>query len=104
MEIILGLLAIAGVCLLIVKLIDTAEEAYMGKDEWAEFQKAYHEQEEKKKGEKKYNGYMFTCPMCGSKKVRRIGNVNRAASIAVTGLASSKIGKQYECDNCHHKW
>lgn len=100
MEIILGLLAFAGVCLLIVKLIDTAEEAYMGKEGWAEFQKAVYEEGERKK----YNGYMFTCPMCGSKKVRRIGNVNRAASIAVTGLASSKIGKQYECDNCHHKW
>ncbi len=104
MEIIFGLLVFAGVCLLIVELIDTAEEAHMGKDEWAEFQKAVNTTREKKKGEKKYNGYMFTCPMCGSKKVKRIGNVNRAASIAVTGLASSKIGKQYECDNCHHKW
>lgn len=46
MEIILGLLAFAGVCLLIVKLIDTAEEAYMGKEGWAEFQKAVYEEGE----------------------------------------------------------
>lgn len=52
----------------------------------------------------KYNNYMFTCPMCGSKKVKKIGTINRAASIATVGLASSKIGKQYECDNCQHKW
>lgn len=52
----------------------------------------------------KYNDYKFTCPMCGSKKVKKIGTVNRAASVAAVGLASSKIGKQYECDDCKHKW
>ena len=52
----------------------------------------------------KYNDYKFTCPMCGSKKVKKIGNVNRAASVVTMGLASSKIGKQYECDDCKHKW
>ena len=52
----------------------------------------------------KYNYYKFTCPMCGSKKVKKIGTVNRAASVAAVGLASSKIGKQYECDACKHKW
>ena len=100
MELFLILLAIAGIGLLIAKLCDTAGEAQLGKEGWANFQKAVHEEEEKKK----YNDYMFSCPMCGSKKVRRIGTVNRAASVAVTGLASGKIGKQYECDNCHHKW
>lgn len=52
----------------------------------------------------KYNYYKFTCPMCGSKKVKKIGTVTRAASVATFGLASSKIGKQYECDACKHKW
>ena len=52
----------------------------------------------------KYNDYKFTCPMCGSKKVKRIGTINRATSVATVGLASSKIGKQYECDDCKHKW
>lgn len=52
----------------------------------------------------KYNDYKFTCPMCGSKKVKKIGTMNRAASVATVGLASSKIGKQYECDDCKHKW
>lgn len=52
----------------------------------------------------KYNGYKFTCPMCGSHKVKKIGTMNRATSVAVAGLASSKIGKQYECDDCQHKW
>lgn len=52
----------------------------------------------------KYNDYKFTCPMCRSKKVKKIGTISRAASVATAGLASSKIGKQYECDDCKHKW
>lgn len=44
------------------------------------------------------------CPMCGSKKTGRISTAGRAVSVAAVGLASSKIGKQYECRNCGHKW
>ena len=44
------------------------------------------------------------CPRCGRTDTRRIGNINRATSVAFWGLASSKIGKQYECYNCKHKW
>ena len=44
------------------------------------------------------------CPMCKSHNTRRISTANRAASVALVGLASDKIGKQYECFNCKHKW
>lgn len=44
------------------------------------------------------------CPACGSYYVKRISTTSRVASIAMVGLASSKIGKQYECKNCKHKW
>lgn len=44
------------------------------------------------------------CPVCGSKETKRISTANRATSIFIAGLASSKIGKQYECLNCKHKW
>lgn len=44
------------------------------------------------------------CPMCGSTNTEKIGTLNRATSVAAVGLASSKIGKQYECKNCKHKW
>ena len=44
------------------------------------------------------------CPMCGSKNTNRISTLNRAVSVGTLGLASSKIGKQYECKNCKHKW
>lgn len=52
----------------------------------------------------KYSDYRFACPMCGSKKVKRIGTGNRIVSVAGAGLASGKIGKQYKCDECKHMW
>ena len=44
------------------------------------------------------------CPMCGSTNTQIISTLNRAVSIGTVGLASSKIGKQYECKKCKHKW
>lgn len=48
--------------------------------------------------------YGLRCPVCGSSNIKRISNTSRVISIAIIGLASSKIGKQYECRNCKHKW
>ena len=43
------------------------------------------------------------CPICGKKNnVKRISTLNRSASVAAWGVASAKIGKQYECTNCKH--
>lgn len=47
---------------------------------------------------------LIKCPECGSKNVLKISTINRATSVAMVGVASSKIGKQYECKNCKHKW
>ncbi len=44
------------------------------------------------------------CPICGSTNTERISTLNRTVSVATVGLASSKIGKQYQCKNCKHKW
>lgn len=44
------------------------------------------------------------CPTCGSTNIKKIGTVNRAASVYAAGLASSKMGKQFECKNCGYKW
>lgn len=44
------------------------------------------------------------CPVCGCANIKKISTVNRMVSVFVTGLASSKLGKQYECLNCKHKW
>lgn len=44
------------------------------------------------------------CPMCNSDLIERIGSFDRVTSVMFWGLASSKIGKQYKCRNCRHKW
>lgn len=50
------------------------------------------------------NQHKLKCPICGSTNIRRISTLNRGVSVAAVGLASSKIGKQYECKSCKHKW
>lgn len=52
----------------------------------------------------KQQANMPKCPVCGSTNVGKISTLNRSVSVATVGLASSKIGKQYECKNCKHKW
>lgn len=52
----------------------------------------------------KQQANMPKCPICGSTNVVKISTLNRAVSVATVGLASSKIGKQYQCKNCKHKW
>jgi hypothetical protein len=44
------------------------------------------------------------CPNCGSTNISPISTMSRATSVALVGIASSKIGKQYECKNCKYKW
>lgn len=40
------------------------------------------------------------CPTCGSLNVKKIGSVERAASVGFFGLFSKKINKSFECKNC----
>lgn len=40
------------------------------------------------------------CPYCNSADVVKISTLNRAVSVGLVGLASSKIGKQFHCNNC----
>ena len=44
------------------------------------------------------------CPICNSTNIEKITTANRMTSIAVAGLASGKIGKQYKCKDCKHMW
>lgn len=43
-------------------------------------------------------------PSCGSTNISKIGLVNRAISVGVFGLASSKIGKTHKCNSCGTTW
>jgi len=72
------------------ELIDEGERQY-------KLTKAYKEEVKK--------SLLPECPICKNKdNVKRISNLNRSFSIFLNGLASSKIGKQYECTHCKHKW
>lgn len=44
------------------------------------------------------------CPMCQSTNIEKISTTSRAVSVAIVGLASGKIGKQYKYRNCKHMW
>ncbi len=41
-----------------------------------------------------------TCPYCHSANTEKISTLNRAVSISIVGAASSKLGKQWHCNNC----
>ena len=45
-----------------------------------------------------------TCPYCGSTNISKIGTINRAVSVGLLGLASSKIGKTHKCNKCGSTW
>lgn len=59
--------------------------------------------------ERKYNPpapntNTIKCPMCGNTDIEKITTMDRSFSIAMVGMASGKIGKQYKCKKCKHMW
>ncbi len=44
------------------------------------------------------------CPHCGSTDIEKISTSSRELSVAISGLASGMIGKQYKCKKCRHMW
>lgn len=68
------------------------------------FEDEVERQKLKLQGKPIEQSYTIHCPVCRSTNVKRISTVNRAVSVGAVGLVSSKIGKQYECKSCHHKW
>ncbi len=44
------------------------------------------------------------CPTCGSTNIRKIGGVERGASIWAFGIFSKKINKTFKCNNCGYTW
>lgn len=94
-------LAVYGLVIFIQQTIDEHKKTKnMTNDERHAYFKAERERAEKSK----YNNFMYTCPMCGDKKIRRIDAADRLVSVSLLGLGSGKIGKQYECDNCKYRW
>ena len=80
-------------------------EAERAKKE-AESQKNVEEYRKQRAKEKAYEAThpKPKCPTCGSTNIKDISTLNRAVSVGMFGLASSKIGKTKECKDCGYKW
>lgn len=44
------------------------------------------------------------CPTCGSTNIKKMGGIERGASIAAFGIFSKKINKTFKCCNCGYTW
>lgn len=44
------------------------------------------------------------CPTCQSTNVRKMGGVERGASIWAFGIFSKKINKTFKCESCSYTW
>lgn len=44
------------------------------------------------------------CPTCGSTNIKKIGSIERGASIWAFGIFIKKINKTFKCGNCGYTW
>ena len=40
------------------------------------------------------------CPICGSANIKKISDLSKAGSVAMWGIFSRKVHKQWHCDHC----
>lgn len=50
------------------------------------------------------NEYVPKCPTCQSTNIRKMGGVERGASIFAFGIFSKKINKTFKCNSCGYTW
>lgn len=44
------------------------------------------------------------CPTCGSTNIKKISGLSKVGSVAMWGLLSRKVHKQWHCNNCGSEW
>lgn len=44
------------------------------------------------------------CPTCSSTSIKRVSGVSKSISVAMFGLLSQKVKKQFHCNNCGYEW
>lgn len=44
------------------------------------------------------------CPTCGSTNIHKISVASKAGSVALWGIFSRKVHKQWHCNNCKSEW
>lgn len=88
------------------KDLEIAERSFV---EYANILKQRSAEEAKQKAEEARKREMelmknVPCPVCGSRNTYRIDNLDRVVSVKIWGMASGKIGKQYQYRDCKHMW
>ena len=56
------------------------------------------------KGNSSKNQNLPKCPTCQSTNIKKISDLSKAASVAMWGLLSQKVKKQWHCNNCGSEW
>lgn len=80
-----------------------AELQKIGQEQQQQYEDMKKRMEEEQREKQEAKNRVAPCPICGkTDKVVRVSTLNRSASVAAFGLASSKIGKQYHCKHCDH--
>ena len=85
-------------------VIRAEEQTRREQDAIIEARRAVTRQEQAKREEEIKAAQHPECPACHGKNTQRISTTKRVVSTSLVGLASSTIGKQYECLDCKHKW
>ena len=44
------------------------------------------------------------CPTCGSTNIKKISTTSKVGSVAMWGILSRKVHKQWHCNNCKSEW
>lgn len=44
------------------------------------------------------------CPICQSSDIKKISGFSKASSVALWGIFSQKVKKQWNCNNCGSEW
>lgn len=44
------------------------------------------------------------CPTCQSTNIKKVSGTYKAVSVAMFGLLSQKVKKQFHCNNCGYEW
>ena len=48
--------------------------------------------------------YVPKCPTCGSPNIKKISGLSKAGSVALWGIFSRKVYKQWHCNSCGSEW
>ena len=61
-------------------------------------------QVEQQQSNKLQNDNTPKCPTCNSTNIKKISGLSKAGSVAMWGLLSRKVHKQWHCNQCGSEW